>query len=330
MISVYRDAARSSGYAPIQGYPELREMLSVKLRDENGIDSDPDRIAVTNGATEAIAFSIMSLVGGGDEVVLFEPNYPIVAPMVRYCGGRPVVIPLREENNFQIDTEELKNSISERTKLVVINSPHNPTGTVFDKNRLKAVSEIFKGSIITDEVYERIIYGEKHESIASFAENPERIITINSFSKTYCMCGFRVGYLHAQKELIRHILKLKLYVTNCCPAPSQKAAMAALQDREFPGSIRKEFEERRNALLSGFRKIGIPCVEPKGAFYAFPNISAFGNDEEVHGRLKEAGVLTMPGSIFSSSHSKHVRFSYVCEKDRIEEGIRRMERLFGQ
>ncbi len=327
VVAAYGEAVKSGGYAPIQGYQDLREKISDKLIKENGIDSKAENILITNGATEAIAFSIMSLVGKGDEVVVFEPNYPIVSPMVRYCGGRAVIIPLKEDNGFQIDPDDVRNSVTDKTKLMVINSPHNPTGTVFKKKVLKEISEIYKGCILSDEVYEKIVYEDRHHSIASFSENPERVITVNSFSKTYCMCGFRVGYLHASNELIRHLLKLKLYVTNCCPAPSQKAAIAAMDDKKFPARIRRDFCERRRTLLSGFKKLKIPCVEPKGAFYAFPNISEFGSDEEVHDMLMNAGILTMPGTIFSPSCSEHVRFSYVCRIDQIKEGIRRMENL---
>ncbi len=329
VISAYEEAVRSGAnrYAPIQGYPELRESLAEKFRRENGIPADPDNVIVTNGATEAIAFTIMSLVEKGDEVVVFEPNYPIVSPMVTYCGGKPVVIPLREDNGFRIDTEELKERVSKRTKLMVINTPHNPTGTVFGREDIRAVSEIHRGAIISDEVYEKITYEEGHHSPASFAENPERFITVNSFSKSYCMCGYRVGYLHAHPELIRQIMKLKLYVTNCCPAPSQKAALAAMGDRDFPRRIREEFRKRRDILLKGFERIGMPCSRPRGAFYAFPNVSAMGNDEEVHGKFLDAGVLTMPGRIFGSSHSDHVRFSYVCSPEDIGEGIRRLEEM---
>ena len=312
-------------YAPIQGFSDLREKISEKLKSENGIEASPEEIIVTNGATEAIGYSILSLVDKGDEVITCEPDYPIVDPMVSYCGGRSVPLALKEENSFQIDLEELKNAVTQKTKLVVINTPHNPTGAVFPKNTLKAISEICDCAIISDEVYEKIIYEGSHTSIASVTDKPENVITINSFSKSYCMCGYRVGYLHAQRSLIERMLHLKLYLSNCVNAPTQKAACAALDDKEFPKKLRSEFLERRDALMGGFKKIGIECVSPKGAFYAFPNISGWGTDTEVYEMLLKAGVVTMPGRIFSEFHKEHVRFSFVCGKDDINKGIGRME-----
>jgi aspartate/methionine/tyrosine aminotransferase len=154
---------------------------------------------------------------------------------------------------------------------------------------------------------------------------PENVITVNSFSKTYCMCGYRTGYLHAGKELIRHMLKLKLCMSTCTSNPAQHAAMAALQDYKFPAMIRKRFEERRGILVSGLNALGLPFVEPKGAFYVFPNITEFGNDIDAFELFLKAGVLTMPGSVFHESCTGHLRFSYVCDKKEISKGIERLE-----
>ena len=326
VVNAYVNAVRegSNRYAPIQGYPELREKIAEKLEGENKIRAKPEEILVTNGATEAIGFVLLSLVDKGDEVIVCDPNYPIFSPIIRYCGGKPRPLPLREENDFQMDMEELKETLSKKTKLLVLNTPHNPTGMVLDKNSLKSVSEICKTNILVDEVYEKIIYTGKHHSLASLSETPERIITINSFSKTYCMCGYRVGYLHAEREFIQGLLKLKLYLSNCVNASAQKAALAALDEKEFPEKIKKEFEKRKTLLINGFKRLGIPCKEPKGTFYTFPNISEWGDDKKVYEMFLKSGVLTMPGSIFSDFYNKHIRFSFVCSPEEIKEGFHRM------
>jgi aspartate/methionine/tyrosine aminotransferase len=326
VVSAYAEAGGSGAhrYAPIQGYADLREALAEKLKTENGIQASPEEIIITNGATEAIGLSIMSLVGRGDEVVVFEPNYPIVSPMVIYCGGRPVTIPLKEKDGFQIDTETLKEKVSGRTKLVVINSPHNPTGTVLKKETMRALSEICNAPIISDEVYEKFVFEGEHHSLSSVSENPGRVITVNSFSKSYCMCGYRVGYLHGPRELISQMTKLKLYLSNCCPAPSQRAALAALHEKGFPDSIRNEVGKSREALVIGLKRLGISFTEPVGAFYAFPDVSRFGGGDEFYRMLLKAGVIAMPGCIFGKSHSGHIRFSFACRSEDVKECFRRI------
>jgi aspartate aminotransferase len=332
VVDAYVKAVRegSNRYAPIQGYPELREKIAEKLERENGIKARPEEILVTNGATEAIGFVLLSMVDKGDEVVLCEPNYPIFSPIIRYCGGKPKPLPLREENGFRIDPEELKGMLNKKTKLLILNTPHNPTGMVLNGNLLKAISEICETNILVDEVYEKIVYRGEHHSLASLSGTPERIITVNSFSKTYCMCGYRIGYMHAEKEFVRKMLKLKLYLSNCVNVPVQKAALAALDEKRFPEKIRKEFEKRKKALMRGFKRLSIPCVEPDGTFYAFPDISGWGDDKKVYGMFLKSGVLTMPGSIFSNLYDKHVRFSFVCGPGDIKEGIERIGRALNK
>lgn len=311
-------------YAPVQGYPELREALAEKLRKENKIDASAEEIFITNGASEAIFFSILTLVEKGDEVIIFEPNYPIVSPVVKYLGGTPRVIKLKEENAFQIDIEELKNAVNKKTKFVVINTPHNPTGTIAEKETLKAIAEICRCNILVDEVYEKLVYGKSHFSLGSIYGN---VLTVNSFSKSYCMCGYRVGYIHAPGDFIQQLMKLKLYSTTCSSAPAQKAALAALKDREFAKELQKKFSERRDIMMNGLRELGIPFIEPGGAFFVFPNISLFGNDGQVYELFLKAGVLIMPGTIFGENFHDYVRFSFTATKKEIEEGIRRLQEI---
>jgi len=317
----------SNRYAPVQGFSQLRERVAEKLRSYNKIDSSPEEVLITGGASEGIAFSLLSMVDNGDEVIVTEPSYPIVAPMVSFCGGRPVNLFLTEENNFRFDLEKLKELVNKKTRMLFINTPHNPTGAVFDKKCLSAISEIFEGTILVDEVYENFTYGEKHFSLASLAEKPQNVITVNSFSKTYCMCGYRVGYLHASRDIIKQMLKLKLCISTCSNNPAQKAASKALEDKNFQKTIKKRFESRRNILISGLRSLGIPFINPQGAFYIFPNTSRIGNDEEAFEIFLKAGVLTMPGSVFHETCKNHVRFSFVASEEEITKGIERLEGL---
>ncbi|MBN2331162.1 MAG: pyridoxal phosphate-dependent aminotransferase [Candidatus Aenigmarchaeota archaeon] len=317
----------SGRYSSVQGLPDLRKAISDKLERENNVMSDPDDILITNGANEAIAIAILSLVDNGDEVIICEPSFPAFKPLVKYCQGVPKPLFLKEENGFRLDLEELKEAVSDKTKMIVINTPHNPTGSVFDKNTLKSISEICNSHILVDEVYENLVYGVPHCSIASVAGNPERIITVNSFSKTYCMCGYRLGYMHATDDLIKSFMKLKLYLSVCTSMPIQVAGIAALKDKNYPKLIRRELSVRRNILLGGLRGLKIPFVEPDGTFFVFPNISEWGNDMEVHEMFLKAGVLAMPGSIFHPDCSKNIRFSFVADPQDIREGIIRLEGL---
>jgi aspartate/methionine/tyrosine aminotransferase len=245
--------------------------------------------------------------------------------MVSFCAGKPVSLFLEKEDGFRPDLEKVKELANRRTKMLVLNTPHNPTGAVFDRKCLKAISEIFGGVILVDEVYENFTYGGQHHSLASLADLPENVITVNSFSKTYCMCGYRVGYLHASVDLIKQMMKLKLCVSTCTSSPAQHAAIAALEDNDFPGTIRKKFEERRNLLVKGLKALGLPLVEPKGAFYVFPDIKEFGSDEQAFDLFLKAGVLTMPGSVFHERFKENTRFSFVADMHEIREGIRRLE-----
>lgn len=315
----------SHTYAPVQGFPQLRERVAEKLRSENKIDASPEEILITGGASEGIAFSIMSLVNRNDEVIVTEPSYPIVSPMVSFCGGRPVNLFLTEENNFRFDLEKLKELVNKKTKMLFINTPHNPTGAVFDKKTLSAIPEIFEGTILVDEVYENFTYGVKHFSLASLVDGPRKIITVNSFSKTYCMCGYRVGYLHASQDIIKQMLKLKLCISTCSSNPAQKAASKALEEKNFPKIIKKGFESRRNALIRGLRSLGMPFIDPQGAFYIFPSTGQIGNDKEVFEIFLRAGVLTMPGGVFHESCKNNVRFSFVSDIEEIKKGIERLE-----
>ncbi len=261
-------------------------------------------------------------------MIIVEPSYPIASSLVNFAGGKPVSLLLKAEDDFLPDLEKLKELVNEKTKMLVINTPHNPTGAVFGKSCLRAISEIFGGMILSDEVYENFTYKEAHHSMASVASRPENIITVNSFSKTYAMCGYRTGYLHARKELVDQMLKLKLCISTCTANPCQRAALAALNDTEFPVMVKKRFEERKNLMVNGLKSLGLQFIEPKGAFYVFPNVAELGGDEKAYEFFLSAGVLTMPGRVFHEDCKNHVRFSFVADKCDIAEGIGRLDAAF--
>lgn len=314
-----------SRYAPVQGMQALRERIAQKLSEENGVQARPEEVLVTGGASEALAFSVMAFVGRGDEVIITEPGYPIMAPTVRFCGGRPVPLMLKMEDGFRPDLGKLRDLIGRKTKMVMVNTPHNPTGTVFSRGFLRALSQTFPGVIVADEVYENFTYGQEHHSVASLAQRPERVLTVGSFSKTYCMCGYRVGYLHAHEDVVKRMLGLKLSISTCASRPAQEAALAALSDKSYPREMRMKYEARKDIMARGLRRLGLPLVEPRGAFYVFPDVGGIGSDEYAFGLFRKAGVLTMPGRVFHESCTGNVRMSFSCSEDEIREGLGRLE-----
>mgnify|MGYP000141370766 CR=1 FL=1 len=317
-------------YTEERGLAELRERLALKIREEKKVEIEKDGILVTNGSAEAIFVTLMSLVNPGDEVILFKPYYPPYLSCVRMAGGKPVFVPVNEETLIP-DPETLKDFVSEKTKAIIVNSPCNPTGMVYDKDTLKAVAEIAADNdiyILTDEVYDRFIYdGNSFFSIASFDKNLERTIIINSFSKTYAMTGWRIGYLAGNKELVSNILKVKSAVNVCANAISQKAALEALKkssDR-YVKKMLAEYARRRKLVLNMLSKVSeFKYPKPNGAFYLFPDISALEKDSLKFTMylLEEAHVVVSPGNAFGSDG--HIRISYASSMKNLKTAMNRI------
>jgi len=317
-------------YTEERGLAELRERLALKIREEKKVEIEKDGILVTNGSAEAIFVTLMSLVNPGDEVILFKPYYPPYLSCVRMAGGKPVFVPVNEETLIP-DPETLKDFISEKTKAIIVNSPCNPTGMVYDKDTLKAVAEIAADNdiyILTDEVYDRFIYdGNSFFSIASFDKNLERTIIINSFSKTYAMTGWRIGYLAGNKELVSNILKVKSAVNVCANAISQKAALEALKkssDR-YVKKMLAEYARRRKLVLNMLSKVSeFKYPKPNGAFYLFPDISALEKDSLKFTMylLEKAHVVVSPGNAFGSDG--HIRISYASSMKNLKTAMNRI------
>ncbi len=327
-------------YTVTYGRNDLREKIASKYETYNKIQYDPeDEITITCGASEAIACSILSLLNPSDEIIVLEPWYENYVPITYLANGKPVFVKLSEKD-FGIDEENFKNKISEKTKAVIINTPHNPSGRVFSKEELNFLSDICNDNnliTITDEIYEYIIYDDAvHISPASLNNMFERTITISGYSKTFSITGWRVGYVATEKELMTGIRKVHDYLTICAPSIMQFAALKAynLQEDYFE-SLKNRYQKNRDEIVKGLRKLGFGVMKPKGAYYLLADISSFGmNDLEFADFLvKDKGVATVPDSSFyetkgrkESDGSKYIRFSFSHKLETIKDALLRIEK----
>jgi len=329
------DSGENRNYTDTKGNPELRSALAEKLREENGIEADPDsEIVVTNGSIAAIYATLQALVDAGDEVIMPNPTYALKTH-VNFAGGTPIEILLREERGFRVDPEEIAKMVTPRTKLIALVSPHNPTGSVLQKEDLEKVAEIAVQHdllVLSDEVYEKLMFdGNKHFSIASFPGMEDRTITINGFSKGYAMEGWRLGYFTADNRLMAKIGPIAYYIMICANTISQKAALAVLTEPEVQKEqqhILKEYEKRRRLLVEGLNKInGIRCGWPAGSYYLFFNAKSFGTPvvNLATYLLKEGKVLVGPGTSFGSGGEGYLRACLAESEENIKEGLVRMK-----
>jgi aspartate aminotransferase len=319
-------------YGPAVGLPELRRAIAEQVERNQGVSVSPDRVVVTPGGKPIMFFTIMALVDPGDEVIYPDPGFPIYRSMIDYVGGRPVPLPLREEHDFRCDIKELKQLITERTRLVIINSPNNPVGSILEGSDLEAIADLVRGrdiAVLSDEIYSRITYGYRHESIAILPGMLDQTIILDGFSKTYAMTGWRLGYGVFPPELVPVIDKLMVNSVSCVPPFSQHAALAALTGPQHDvDRMVAEFNRRRDAVVSGLNAIpGLTCTTPRGAFYAFPNITAtgLGSKEFADRLLQEAGVATLSGTGFGQYGEGYVRLSYANSLPNLELALDRIK-----
>lgn len=322
-------------YTLTSGLPELREAVAEKLDKENGIKYDPEsEIVITVGACEACYAAIMSTVNPGDEVIITDPRFVFFAPTVVLAGGKPVFVSIREENDFRPNLKELESLITSKTKMLWINSPNNPTGSLLLEEDINGVARIAKEYnllVLTDEVYEKFVYdGYKHYSIGALPGMKERTITINAFSKTYAMTGWRIGYVAADEKLINRIHLVHMHICTHPTVHAQKACVEALQGPQTSvEEMVKEFGKRRDFIVSRLNEIdGISCWKSRGAIYAFPKISGLGKsswDLAVY-LLEDAKINTVPGSAFGTQGEGHIRLSFASSMKNIEEGMNRFEK----
>jgi aspartate aminotransferase len=317
-------------YAPTAGIAELRRAIADKLARENNLHVTADDVTVTPGAKMAVFAAIQALLQEGDECVLIGPSWVSYEPCVAFAGGR--VFWGRVDENFM--PQDLSESISPKTRLIIVNSPSNPTGSVFDGKVLEAIRDLAVDhnlSVISDEIYEKIIYDHQHISIGSMEGMEERTVTINGFSKSYAMTGWRLGYLAGPKETMKWVNRLLSHSVSQATTFVQRAGVAALQGpQDEVAAMVAEFKARRDMLVSGLRDLGIPCSIPGGAFYVFPDVSHLGGGDAFTDRLlKEALIAATPGSAFGPDGINYVRLSYATSQSRISQALERIGRIVG-
>jgi len=328
------DAAKASldrgetHYTPSPGIPELRKAIAEKLKSENKIETKPGNIIVTPGAKQAIFEVMLSVLQEGDEAILFDPAWVSYDPCIRLAGARTVWAPTSRNNGFS--PENPGEYITKKTKLIVINSPCNPTGGVYIKETLKEIADYAVDKnilVLSDEIYEKIIYDREHISIGSMDNMQDLTITVNGFSKAYAMTGWRLGYVSAPKQVYEQMLKLHSHSVSQATSFVQYAGIAALQGDQGPvAAMVREFKARRDLLVKGLNKLGIKCARPDGAFYAFADVSEYGSGEKVAELLlNKAFVATTPGSAFGEAGNDFIRISYATSQERIKEALRRIE-----
>ncbi len=311
-------------YTSNQGLPELRNKISKYLLDRFNVDYKPDEMILTAGSSQGILAALMAIINPGDEIIVTEPTYICYIPDIEMCGGKAVVIPLKEENNFKLTKEELDSHITSKTKAVFLSFPNNPTGAIMTKEDLEDIAPLILKNdlyVISDEIYAELTYGKKHCSIASFKGFKERTILINGFSKAFAMTGWRLGYVCAPKDVLDQILKIQQYIMLSAPTMAQYGAIAALDycvsDME---NMVKEYNHRREYLLRSFKELGIQCFTAEGAFYLFPSIKKFNlsSREFCLKLLQEYDVLVVPGTAFGDSGEGYIRISYAAGMDKLE------------
>ncbi|MGY2892620.1 aspartate aminotransferase [Deinococcus sp. UYEF24] len=321
--------AGKTRYTQVQGIPELREAIAAKLKRENGLDYTPDQVTVGNGGKQSLFNAFFALLDPGDEVLIPAPYWVSYPEMVRFAGGVPVAVTTRPEDGYRLDVDVLKAAITPRTKLIVLNSPGNPTGAVFPEATLRAVAELAQQHgliIVTDEMYEHIIYDHEHVSIARFA--PEHTLTINGASKAYAMTGWRIGYAAGPLPLIKAMNAIQGQSTSNASSVSQWAAATAIADsREFIEMARGKFQQRRDRIVSGLNALGLPTPTPDGAFYVLADTTRLHADELEATRiiLDEARVAVVPGTDFLAPG--RVRLSYATSLEQIDAVLERLKTL---
>ena len=324
-------------YSSNAGFLELRDEISRYLHRRFELSYHPeDEILVTVGGSEGIDLALRALVGPGDEVIIPEPSFVAYQGCTTFTGATPKVIELKAENEFKLTKEELLAAITPKTKVLIMPFPNNPTGAIMTKEELQDIVDVIKDRnivIISDEIYAELTYETKHVSIASFEEVKDQTLLINGFSKAYAMTGWRLGYASGPKTLIQAMKKIHQYAIMCSPTTSQYAAIEAMRNGDASVEMMvKEYNRRRRVLVDGFRKLGLDCFEPLGAFYVFPCIKSTGlsSDEFCEQLLLSEKVLAVPGNAFGACGEGYIRACYAASYEDIKEALVRIERFLTQ
>ncbi len=329
---IYAIESSKTFYTSNQGLLELREEISKWNKRKYNLSYSPDEIIVTTGGSEAIDITLRSIINPGDEIIILEPSYVSYEPIVILSGGIPKIIKLKNENSFKLTKEELQEAITPKTKALLINYPNNPTGAIMEKHDLLKITDIIIKNdllVISDEIYSELTYGKTHTSIGSLEGMRDRTITINGFSKSFSMTGWRLGYLMGPKQIVDEIKKIHQYAIMCAPTISQYAGIEALKNGDNDiENMKAEYNLRRNYLLNELKRLNIPCFVPEGAFYIFPDIHRFNKSSEDFATdlLKREHLVVVPGTAFGSSTDSFIRISYAYSLDSLKEAMKRLER----
>ncbi len=332
-----RDAAKraldggATHYGPAAGLPELREAIAKDIEATRNISVSPEEVVVTPGAKPIMYFVITALVNPGDEVIYPNPGFPIYESVIRFVGGAPVPIPLREESGFGFDLDVFERSASSRTKLIIINSPQNPTGGVLEPDQLGRIAEIarrYRIPVLADEVYKSFLYEGEFCSITRFPGMTALCIILDGFSKAYAMTGWRLGYGVMPRPLAEHVTRLMVNSNSCTASFTQLAGIAALQGDQTPvARMVAEFKRRRDLVVEGLNRLpGVSCRSPRGAFYVFPNVKGLGrpSSEVAETLLNEAGVAVLGGTAFGEYGEGYLRLSYANSEANLRAALERM------
>ena len=324
-----------TGYGPTLGYNELREAVADYVKEYKNIDATKDNVVIVPGGKPTMFFTMLTLVEPGDEVIYPNPGFPIYESCIKFARGIPVPMPLTADNDFRLDVEKLKSLITPKTKLIIINNPGNPTGGIFEKEDILAIADILKDRpdifVLSDEIYDRLMYDGETISIASIPEMRDRTLVLDGFSKTYAMTGWRIGYCVANVDIIKKFEMIMVNSVSCTCSFTQMAAVEALKGpQDSVVEMKNKFKERRDWLVNALNEIdGIKCCMPRGAFYAFPDISSFGlSSKEFADRLlEEEGIALAWGTSFGEYGEGHIRISYATSLENLKEAVERLKRF---
>jgi aspartate aminotransferase len=324
-------------YGPSAGLPELRNAIADEVSRSRGVRVQPEEVVVVPGGKPIIFFSILALIDEGDEVIYPNPGFPIYESMINYVGGRAVPIRLREENDFRLDMNELEKLITDRTRLIILNSPHNPTGGVLNKRDIEQIAQAIGDRnifVLSDEIYSRLIFDGIHHSIMAEPGFKDRTILLDGFSKSYAMTGWRLGYGVMRSDLAAQVARLMTNSNSCTASFSQVAGIEALRgDQSSVERMREEFQRRRDLFVAGLNRIkGFSCRMPKGAFYVFPNVSSTGWKSKTlaDALLEEAGVACLSGTSFGAFGEGYLRFSIANSMENLSKALERVQHWVSQ
>lgn len=324
-------------YTSNSGLKELKVEIAKYIKRTQGVTYDPNHeVIVTVGGSEAIDIALRAMINKGEEVLIPQPSYVSYEPCAILADAKPVIIELKEENEFRLTAEELRKAITDRTKILILPFPNNPTGAIMEKKDLEEIAEVIREKdifVISDEIYAELSYKEKHVSIVSLPGMKERTVLINGFSKSYAMTGWRLGYALAPAEIMEQMIKIHQFAIMCAPTTSQYAAVEALRNGDDDvAMMRESYNQRRRFLMHEFKEMGLECFEPYGAFYVFPSIKEFGmtSDEFANRLLQEEKVAVVPGTAFGDCGEGFLRISYAYSLENLKIAMDKIKAFIGR